>query len=178
MRVKILRNLAKDELEKAAREIYAVSQAAYEPAMAKQYDVDYFREQILNPESINIVARDEDGVIYAHLLAVPYMEAYKELCQYDTVMHMDLENEIMYVESIASIGHNSILKHLVNELLREAHRLGKKEIAMHIRKSTGLSDIIMTYYPVECIRILYNWFGYGEPFDYLEGKLSDVRWLK
>jgi hypothetical protein len=32
-------------------------------------------------------------------------------------------------------------------------------------------------YPVESLRRIENWYGFGEPFDYFEGKISEVKWL-
>jgi hypothetical protein len=39
---------------------------------------------------------------------------------------------------------------------------------MHARVSQGLSGILQKRYGAKFFRRIENWYGFGEPFDYLE----------
>jgi hypothetical protein len=65
-------------------------------------------------------------------------------------------------------GRNLALR-LFQAVCTEAEKRNIFKLAMHARTVTGLNGYLHRIFTdIRCLRRLENWYGSGEPFDYLE----------
>jgi hypothetical protein len=186
MDIRLIRGkeLSNSELDSLVRDFMAIRDKVLTPSMQKEYadGETYYKEQLLDAENIVVCSFNGEGHAVAYVAGVPHQSIYAELKEYDFCLEQDLKNECYYVENIASIAqslsaHKVVLK-LINELIREADRRGRKYITMHCRIINGLSHIISSFFPVELERVIPNWFYTNEPTHYLVGHIDQVKWLQ
>ncbi len=132
-----------------------------------QYDISDLRESFDSPEGVHILVKDSTGKIMGYLTSVPKDEEYEALCMADPEFIKDESS--LYIESVlVKDGDLVTINKVFKLLLTEAGKKGYKNISMHARVSQGLSDILQKRYGAKFFRRIENWYGFGEPFDYLE----------
>ncbi|MFA6253724.1 MAG: GNAT family N-acetyltransferase [Candidatus Paceibacterota bacterium] len=128
---------------------------------------------LANPRSILTVLKDREGHLVGYVVADPLENAFNDLLAHDN--EIELLPNTVYVESIAILPKYRSLKNL-NSLLKEsisrAREQGYQAITMHTRTTNGLSNALQKRWGAEFKRRIDNWYGLGEPFDYLVIKLS------
>lgn len=141
----------------------------------KTFDAEEWRrEKLRDPESINVIYQGEGGEVGAYILAVPHEVSVADpLIRVFDPQFQSHDIRFYYIDAIESDpkkNHGSVMIKLINTMVREANRRGVKNFSMHTRKLSGLSTVIMHVYPAKLIRTVENWYGFGEPFDYLEAE--------
>lgn len=187
MEIKVLsEELSEDAISKVVSGILDIVEDVFIPEMRGVYKDDmFFREQILKQGNINIVCFNSKGELTGYLLAIPQSEAFPELKKYDPDFESDTDNQRYYVEIVMSDSkknHESTRSSflMINELIRESDRRGRKFITMHALREKGLNNVLMRFYPVKLIRtiIIPELYGDNISFDFLEGKIAEVSWMK
>jgi ribosomal protein S18 acetylase RimI-like enzyme len=130
----------------------------------------YFAGALGDRRNLNLVMQDRAGTVIGYLLAIPQSLAVEELRPWDPEMRDDPDR--MYLEMIqvlpAQRGRNHALR-LFQAVCTEAEKRNIFKLAMHARTVTGLNDYLHRIFAdIRCLRRLENWYGSGEPFDYLE----------
>lgn len=130
----------------------------------------YFTEALADESNLNIVLQDELGAVIGYLLAIPQSRACEELRPWDPAMQDDPER--LYLEMIQVLpeqrGKNHAFR-LFQAVCAEAEKRGIFRLSMHARTITGLNDYLRRLFAeIRFLRRLENWYGSGEPFDYLE----------
>ncbi|MEI7480144.1 MAG: hypothetical protein WCJ59_00780 [bacterium] len=137
-----------------------------------QYDLKDLRESFESANGVYILVRNNLGKIVGYLSSLPKNEEYDGLVEFDPEFAKN--NSSLYIESILIKGGDlTILKKVFSTLTTEAKNKGYTNISMHTRVSQGLSDILQKRYGVKFFRRIENWYGFGEPFDYLEFDLAE-----
>jgi len=133
-----------------------------------QFSLKELKNFFSNRKGVNLVVKNNDGKITGYLASVPHNEEIKNLKKYDSLFKED--NGALYIESLAvKKGDLGTFNNLLEKLIDEASPRYKK-ITMHARASEGnnLSHVLVERYHFKYLRTILNWYGYGEPFDYLE----------
>jgi len=186
MNIRVIKGteLSQEEVDSLVRDLLAIRDKVLPERMRKEYadGETFYRDQILDSENIMICAFNKEGHVTAYLAAVPHSSIYAELKEHDFQLENDPQNERYYVENIASIAENlsagkAKIK-MINELIREADRRGRKYVTMHVRILNGLGVFISSFFPVEVVRTIPNWYYTDEPCHYLVGYLDRVKWLR
>ncbi|MGW8185180.1 MAG: GNAT family N-acetyltransferase [Candidatus Moraniibacteriota bacterium] len=139
----------------------------------QESDRDYYRDQFLNPENINIICHNEDGVIVGYILAKPHNEAVQDYLEEDPAM-VESETKMFYVDIVivdkAASGKSLGLK-LIIEMIKESNRRGVSRFSMHCRVINGLSRIIQHKFKkgLDFVRRIECYVDCNdEPSDYME----------
>lgn len=143
---------------------------AFPPQMQTPDPKGYFTEALGEVRNLNIVMRDHSGAVIGYLLGIPQSLIYEELRQWDPAMQNDPER--IYLEMIqaqpAPPGSNRA-RPLFQALCAEAEKRNIFKLSMHARTVTGLNRYLhRLFVNIRFLRRLENWYGFGEPFDYLE----------
>lgn len=130
----------------------------------------YFEEALADGRNLNILLQDQDGAAIGYLLGIPQSHVFEELRRWDPQMRDDPER--VYLDIIQVLpeqrGRNHAW-HLFQALCAEAERRGVFKLSMHARTATGLNAYLHRIFAeVRFLRRLENWYGFCEPFDYLE----------
>lgn len=130
----------------------------------------YFEEALDDERNLNILLQDQTGTVLGYLLAIPQSLVFEELRQWDPEMQDDPER--LYLEMIQILpgqrGSNRSL-FLHQKLCAEAEKRNFFKLSMHARTTTGWSGYLgRIFAEVRFLRQLENWYGFCEPFDYLE----------
>jgi ribosomal protein S18 acetylase RimI-like enzyme len=130
----------------------------------------YFAEALADERNLNIVMQDQSGAIIGYLLAIPQSLVVEELRPWDPDLRDDPDR--MYLEMIQihpeRRGRNHALR-LFQAVCTEAEKRNIYKLSMHARTVTGLNDYLHRIFAeIRFLRRLENWYGSGEPFDYLE----------
>jgi len=189
MEIKVLKDLTLFDLPdafKVVSGILNIVDSIFVPEMKSVYkDERFFLEQVMNPKNISICCYTREGELTGYLLAMPQNDKIEELRKYDPEFEDDPDESTYYVEIIMShSAHNHESKRssfmMINELVREVDRRGKRFVTMHALRNEGLSYVIMTMYPARLIRervIMPELYGPDEEFDYLRADIWDIKWL-
>jgi hypothetical protein len=117
-----------------------------------------------------IVLRNQEEKVIGYIVAIPQTNVYKDLKEYDPAMEDDPAR--FYVETIQTLpGQRQTfgVMRLLYGMCEEGERRGFNKFSMHARKLNGLSDMILKVsVTARRLRTIENWYGYGEPFDYIE----------
>jgi hypothetical protein len=159
------------------KELWLLEKQAFPPRMQYTEGESYYIECLKDKANINVVMRDNEGKVIGYVVAIPQSNVYEILKQYDPDMKDDPER--LYVDTIQILPGKrqafGIMK-LINALIEEASKRGLNKFSMHVRKSNGLSRIILRLFPsTVCLRTIDNWYNFGEPFDYIEGTYTGKR---
>jgi hypothetical protein len=130
----------------------------------------YFTEALGDERNVNIVMRDQTGTLNGYLLGIPQSLVFDELHPWDPAMQDDPER--LYLEMIQALpaprGSNRALR-LFQEMCAEAEKRNFFKFSMHARTATGFNEYLHRIFAdIRFLRRLENWYGFGEPFDYLE----------
>lgn len=136
-------------------------------------DREYYRDQFLNPENINIICQNEDDVIVGYILAKPHNEAVHDYMEEDPAM-TKCSIKMFYVDIVivdkSASGKSFGLK-LIIEMIKESNRRGVFRFSMHCRVINGLSRIIQHKFKegLDFVRRIERYIDCNdEPFDYME----------
>ena len=163
----------KEFSQKDLREIEEVEKASFPPAM--QSDLEDLRETLLQKKGVQIILREKGGKILGYLSSKPQDVAYKELKEWDKDFKPN--KKALYVESIAIKPEARGLKTFLNmlkELKKQAAVEGYEKISCHARVQNGLSDFLQKR-GARKLRRIENWHNFGEPFDYLEIEIENIK---
>lgn len=130
----------------------------------------YFAEALADERNVNIVMRDQAGTLIGYLLGIPQSLVFEELRQWDPAMQDDPDR--LYLEMIQALpaprGSNRALP-LFQAMGAEAEKRNFFKVSMHARTVTGFNEYLHRIFAdIRFLRRLENWYGFGEPFDYLE----------
>ncbi|MFZ2154260.1 MAG: GNAT family N-acetyltransferase [Candidatus Moraniibacteriota bacterium] len=135
-----------------------------------QFESEYFREKLSNPENINIIVwRGLDIVGYA--LLVPHNQAYSELKDDDPLM---TERDGFYYFEGLDVDPDEkgkgLFRLIMGVVTEETRKKGAIGLSMHVRVENGLSNIFSKYFHGKILekRRVRNWVGFGgeESADY------------
>ena len=163
----------KEFSQKDLREIEEVERASFPPEM--QSDLEDLRETLLQKKGVQIILREKGGKILGYLSSKPQDVAYKELKEWDKDFKPN--KKALYVESIAIKPEARGLKTFLNmlkELKKQAAVEGYEKISCHARVQNGLSDFLQKR-GARKLRRIENWHNFGEPFDYLEIEIENIK---
>lgn len=186
MNIRVIKGteLSQEEVDSLVRDLLAIRDKALPERMRKEYadGETFYRDQILDPETIMICAFNSEGHATAYLAAVPHSSIYAELKEHDFQLEDDPLGERYYVENIASIPKDfsaaKALKRMIDELVREADRRGRNIVTMHVRISNYLASFVADRYPVEIERVIPKWYYTDEPCYYFVAYLDRIKWLQ
>ena len=151
-------------------QLVALQQDAFPRQMQFREPEAYYREALADQRNINLVIKNERREVTGYLHALPLPVVVAELRPWDPGLEADPAT--LYVDIIQTLPgrrHYAGFLALIDETCREARDRGYRHIAMHVRISNGLSRLIQKLYPrVREPHRIEDWFGSGEPFDYLE----------
>lgn len=139
----------------------------------QESDKEYYEEQLLNPENINIVYQDENCSIVGHIVAKPHNDAVQDYLVEDPAMK-NSEVAMYYVDDInvdKVASGRSFGMRLISEIIKEANRRGVSRFSMHCRVINGLNKIIQHKFKdgVRVVRRINSYMDCNdEPFDYME----------
>lgn len=150
--------------------LVALHEKAAPHHMRCQYPAAYFTEALGEERNINIVMENEKGTVIGHLLGIPLNKTFEELRRWDPDMRDDPESLYLDMIQVAPEHRGANLGlHLIRALCKEAERRGIGKLSMHARTTTGWSKHLHRIFTeVQVLRRVENWYGFGEPFDYLE----------
>jgi hypothetical protein len=138
-----------------------------------KYESGDLKECFESKEGIHILVKNNNGEIIGYLTSLPKNIEYEFLHNEDPEFTMD--DTSIYVESVVIKGGDfANAKNVFNSFMQEAVDRGYKNVSMHARVSQGLSNVLQKRYGAKFFRRIENWYGYGEPFDYLEIYLNDL----
>ncbi len=131
------------------------------------YHIDHeeMREALEEPSAVTIIAYDENGNIGGYVLSIDFSEEYEDLKNGEDP---DIENieGALYMHSIVvrnDLRGKGYFGKLIKKL-REA--FPEKPIGLHA-STANASSAGMQKYGARFVRRIDNWYGNGEPFDYL-----------
>lgn len=139
-----------------------------------QSSPENLKEILENSDGIHLLARDKDEKVVGALLSLRQSQEYEFLKDYDPDFAND-ENSL-YVESIAIKPKSrsiEVANGLFKTLVEQAKERHFKKITMHARVSNGLSDVLQKRCGAKFFKRIENWYGFGEPFDYLEIEIPE-----
>jgi hypothetical protein len=152
------------------KELRELEQQAFPPEMRFAEGEAYYIDCLRDRANINIVMRNTEGKIIGYVVAIPQRNVYEDLEKHDPAMVDDPER--FYVETIQTLpGQRQAfgVMRLLYGMCEEGERRGFNKFSMHARKLNGLSDMILKVsITARRLRTIENWYGYGEPFDYIE----------
>jgi hypothetical protein len=152
------------------KELLDLEQQAFPPEMQFPEGEAYYADCLKDKMNINIVMRNNDAKVIGYVVAMPQSNVYETLKQYDPAMKDDPER--FYVETIQTLpGQRQVfgVLRLLYGMCEEGEKRGFNKFSMHARKLNGLSDMILKVSSTaRRLRTIENWYGYGEPFDYIE----------
>jgi ribosomal protein S18 acetylase RimI-like enzyme len=130
----------------------------------------YFSEALANERNVNIVMRDQVGTLIGYLLGIPQSFVFDELRLWDPAMQDDPER--LYLEMIQVLPGQRGSKlglRLIQKACAEAEKRNIFNLSMHARTTTGWNGYLHRIFAeIHFLRRIENWFGFSEPFDYLE----------
>jgi len=138
-----------------------------------QSSAEDLKEILENSDGIHLLAKDVAGKVVGALLSLRQSQEYEDLKKYDPDFIND--ETALYVESVAikpNFRSLEVANKLLKTLIEQAEKKQYKKITMHTRVSNGLSDILQKRCGANFKKRIENWYGFGEPFDYLEIELS------
>ncbi len=163
--------------ENLLEDLVHLEKAAFPASMVNAEGARYYQKCLEDANNINVIMRDNDGKIIGYVVAIPQSKVFKVLQQYDPEMRDDPER--LYVDTIQTMpGKRKVfgIFKLLDAIFEEAGKRGLNKFSMHARKSNGLSNFILKVFPTaKCLRTIENWYGWGEPFDYIEGTYTGKR---
>jgi len=153
-----------------------LEEKTYPPRMRVENMDEYYRECLEDTANINVVMYDDDELI-GYVVSIPHDVAYEALREYDPEMKRDPKR--FYTDTIQTLPGKrkplGILK-MLYVMSEEAGRRGINKFSMHARTTNGLSRMIQRVFETaRVLRTIENWYGYGEPFDYIEGEYRGRR---
>jgi hypothetical protein len=152
------------------KELLELEQRAFPPGMQFTEGEAYYADCLKEEANINIIMRNNEGKVIGYVVAMPQSSVYEILKRYDPDMEDDPER--FYVETIQTFpGQRQAfgVMRLLYGMCEEAEKRGFNKFSMHARKLNGLSDMILKVsITARRLRTIENWYGYGEPFDYIE----------
>jgi len=156
--------------EKLVAELVALHKKAIPTHMQYDKSGQYFAEALRDERNLNIVMRGQDGTVIGHLLGIPQSRVFEELRRWDPDMQDDSER--LYLDTIQILPeqrHRNLSIYLIRKLCEEAEKRNIFKLSMHARTTTGWSRYQFRIFSgVRFLRRIENWYGFGEPFDYLE----------
>lgn len=186
MNIRVIKGteLSQEEVDSLVRDLLAIRDKALPERMRKEYadGETFYRDQILDPETIMICAFNSEGHATAYLAAVPHSSIYAELKEHDFQLEDDPNDERYYVENIASLERSllaaRVVIELVRELARETDRRGRKQVAMHIRIENDLANLVTAFFPMEVTRLIPFWYYTEEPAYYMVAHIDKQVWYQ
>jgi hypothetical protein len=136
-------------------------------------DMDYYKDQFMNPKNINIVYQDENGLMMGYILARPHNEVVQDYLEADSAITKS-GIEMFYVDHVnvdETVSGKSLGMNLIIELVKESNKRGVSRFSMHCRVINGLSKIIQRKFRegVDVVRRIEQYVDCNnEPFDYME----------
>jgi ribosomal protein S18 acetylase RimI-like enzyme len=158
---------ASPDLVTALTEIH---RKAFPPNMQFADAPRYFEEALGDERNLNILLQEQTGTVLGYLLAIPQSLVFEELRQWDPEMQDDPER--LYLDIIQVLPEQRRRNHalrLFQAICAEAEKRNIFKLSMHARTATGLNTYLHRIFAeIRFLRQLENWYGFCEPFDYLE----------
>lgn len=152
--------------EETLQQILEVEQVSFPEKM--QSDKEELREILENQDGIHLLVRDEGGRVCGYIAGLRQSQEYDDLKKHDPAFEKGEKN--LYVDSIAVKPDDRSMERfntLFGTLIEEATDNSFEKITMHARTSTGFNRLVKML-GGKSIRMVKNWYGFGEDFDYLE----------
>jgi len=152
--------------ENVLNQISEVEQASFPEEMRS--DLEDLRETLENEKGIQLITKNQENEIVSYLSSKPLENAYEELKDYDP--DLELEKDVLYVESIATKPENRDIRvflRTLNTIKEKAKEKGYRKIATHARSRNNLSGLLQKR-GAKKLRTIEDWHNFGERFDYLE----------
>lgn len=130
----------------------------------------YFAEALADERNLNILMEDQAGTVIGYLLGIPQSQVFEELRQWDPQMRDDPERLYLDIIQVSpeQRGKNHALR-LFQAVCAEAERRRFFKLSMHARTANGINLYLQRIFAeIRSLRRIENWFGFGEPFDYME----------
>jgi ribosomal protein S18 acetylase RimI-like enzyme len=130
----------------------------------------YFAEALGDERNLNILMRDGTGTVIGYLLGIPQSQVFEELRRWDPRMRDDPERLYLDIIQVSpeQRGKSHALR-LFQAVCAEAERRGYFKLSMHARTTNGINLYLQRIFAeIRFLRRIENWFGFGEPFDYME----------
>lgn len=148
--------------ENVVKEIHDLEKISFTPEF--QWSENDIRETIQTPSAVVIVSYDENGNVAGYLLAMDLSEEIDDLKEADPEIE-DIPGAL-YLNNIVvrpDMRGKGIFSRMVQKLLQE---FPNRTIALHASAANN-SSAGMQKNGACFIRRIANWYGHGEPFDYL-----------
>jgi ribosomal protein S18 acetylase RimI-like enzyme len=160
--------------EMLVAELVELHKKAFPPHMQLPEPAKYFAEGLQGEQHINVLLKSRDGNVTGYLLAIPHSHVFGELCQWDPDLHDDPER--MYLDIIQILPEqrgNNLGLYLIQKTCEEAEKRKIFKLSMHARSTTGWAKYLLRIFAeIRLLRRVENWYGSGEPFDYLEASTT------
>lgn len=148
--------------EKLIHEIALLESEVFHKSLA--WEESELRSVLSMPSAVSVIAYDETGRVGGYLLSVDLKEEIKELKEADTEIQ-DIPNAL-YLNNIVvrpDMRGKGIFSRMVQKFL---NAFPDRTIALHASTANN-SSVGMQKNGARFIRRIENWYGSGEPFDYL-----------
>jgi GNAT superfamily N-acetyltransferase len=122
-------------------------------------------ETLVQPSAINIISYDEKEHVAGYLLAVDFSEEFEDLRGDADPLIEDIPGAL-YLHSIV-VRHDMRGKGIFGKLIQTfREHCPDKIIALHANANNASSAGFQKY-GARSVRRVENWYGTGEPYDYL-----------
>lgn len=156
--------------EKLVAELVNLHHQSFPPHMKCADPTGYFTEALGEASNLNIVMRGRDGTVIGYLRAFPHNDVVEELRPWDPDLEEDPDR--LYLDIIMILPGQRGKGHafrLFQAVCGEAEKRGFFKLSMHARTSNDLNTFLHRIFAeIRFLRRIDNWYGSGEPFDYLE----------
>ena len=156
--------------EKLVVELVELQKKAFPAHMQLAEPARYYADGLRDDNSMNIVMHDQNDKLIGHLQAFPQSSVYEELTRWDPAMQDDPERVYLdIIQVLPEQRQRSNGLRLFQAVCAEAEKRNIFKLSMHARTITGLSEYLHRIFAeIRFLRRIENWYGFGEPFDYLE----------
>ena len=155
-------------------ELVELHKIAFPPHMQLREPARYFAEGLLGERHINVLLKSREGKVTGYLLGIPHSHVFEELRQWDPDLQDDAER--MYLDIIQILPEqrgNNLGLYLIQKTCEEAEKRKIFKLSMHARSTTGWARYLLRIFSeIRFLRRIENWYGSGEPFDYLEASTT------
>jgi GNAT superfamily N-acetyltransferase len=155
--------IEKNITEEIIREIMATESGVFHDSLA--WEEDELRRSLFEPSAVTVIAYDEDGRIAGYLMAMDFSQEIDEL-RADADPEIEDISDALYINNIV-IRPDAQGKGYFGKLVKKIlETFPERAISLHASTANNCSAG-MQKYGARFIRRVEDWYGSGEPFDYL-----------
>lgn len=149
--------------EETIREIIAMESGVFHDALV--WEEDELRRSLFEPSAATVIAYDEDSRIAGYLMAMDFSREIDEL-RADADPEIEDIPRALYINNIV-IRPDAQGKGYFGKLVKKfLETFPNRAISLHASTANNCSAG-MQKYGARFIRRVEDWYGTGEPFDYL-----------